>query len=107
GSPGNAMVNAAIDQVPGNDPISRSVMTVNNPPDITFHPSNRTVCTGNQAVFTAEGEGDHLDYQWYRGTEPLTDGTTPSGAVIEGANTSLLSIQHTSEADKSSEYHVK
>ncbi len=93
GSPGNAMVNASFDHVPDNDPISRSVMTVNNPPGITFHPSNRTICTGNQAVFTAEGEGDLLDYQWYRGTEPLTDGTTPSGSVIEGANTSFHCCQ--------------
>lgn len=59
--------------------------------NITSQPSTQTVCVGNGASFTvgaaATTQGSVLSYQWYRGTQALSDGNG-----VSGSTTSTLSI---------------
>jgi PKD repeat protein len=70
-----------------------ALLTVNVAPEMTFHPSDTTVCLGNNAIMVADAVGTNLTWQWYvnkgSGFVPVTDanfsGTTNDTLVISNA----------------------
>ena len=61
-------------------------------------PSNLTVCSGAQAVFSVTASGQPtLTYQWRKGGSPLSD-----GGSISGSNTDALTINPTVGGDTGS-----
>jgi hypothetical protein len=71
--------------------------------NILTSPAPNKPCAGGSAVFlvTASSPGA-LNYQWRRNGAPLTDGITPSGSEISGANTSELTITNVTPVDEGS-----
>ncbi len=61
-------------------------------PGVQNQPASQTVVEGNTAQFSINVTGDSLQYQWYKGATPLTDGVTAWGSQISGAQTNILKV---------------
>jgi PKD repeat protein len=68
-----------------------AVFTVNTAPEITLHPSDTTVCLGDDAAMEADATGSSVTWQWYvnkgSGFVAVTDDTHFSGSA-----TAILTI---------------
>lgn len=87
--------------------ITSSVVTLTvNDPYIAVQPAKTAAAAGSSASFsvTAYGTGP-LDYQWYDGSTPLSDGATGTGSAISGSSTATLTITAPSDSDDGN-YHV-
>lgn len=75
---------------------SLAPVAVVTPPVITIPPSPTNVFAGNNAGFqvTATGSGP-LNYQWLKGSVPLTNGGTISGAQTNALNFIPAATNHT------------
>ncbi len=72
---------------------------VYEPVQITGQPANKTLCTGENAVFSVNAIGDSLKYQWFKGLTPLSDGMN-----INGSNTSILLLSSITAGETGSYY---
>lgn len=64
-------------------------------PTITTQPTNQTMCYNSSADFEVEVAGiSPFTYQWKYNGSNVVDGT-PAGAIYNGANTSILSVNGT------------
>ncbi|MGZ3990337.1 MAG: Ig-like domain repeat protein [Flavisolibacter sp.] len=101
-TPGNGSVNAVVDHVPSNDPTAKAAITILTPASIQTQPSNTTVCTGSNAVYTVNALGSlPINYQWRLGSTPLQEGVKYSGVT-----TNTLTIHNAATADIASNYNV-
>lgn len=70
-------------------------------PQILNQPAiSQTFCSGSLATISTLGSGIGLNYQWYKGTNPLTN-----GGSISGANTSTLNINPINLSDAGNDYY--
>lgn len=68
---------------------------------ITSSPAPSRPCIGDSAAFSVVATStDPLNYQWRQNGAPLTDGVTPGGSVITGANTPVLTITGVTAGDE-------
>ncbi|HEX3801022.1 MAG TPA: LamG-like jellyroll fold domain-containing protein [Verrucomicrobiae bacterium] len=73
------------------------------PPLITAQPQPEVLYAGETAHFSVSGASQPsgpVTVQWIVNGTPLTDGTTGSGSIISGSQTSTLTISHVSAADQ-------
>lgn len=73
---------------------------------ISAHPKSIELAPGATAMFAVTGTGSGpLLYRWFRRTadkdKPVADGPTPSGSVVSGCDTPVLSIVNTGNTDVS------
>jgi hypothetical protein len=75
-----------------NDPTySQTVsVVVRQPITITAHPSNQTVCEGQNVTFTVAASGTQPSYQWFFGNAPINPGTNPTATT---ATLQLTNVQ--------------
>ncbi len=67
---------------------------------ICNQPASVQTCHGVTAEFNVAHAGvGPFTYRWFKGTEPLTDGPTPWGSVISGADSYHLHINDVHTAD--------
>ena len=66
---------------------------------ITQSPASKLACVGEQGGFNVGASGAGLTYQWRRNGQPLADGQTPSGSVIDGASAPTLVIDNITQQD--------
>jgi PKD repeat protein len=68
------------------------IININPPPGISVQPSNKTICTGNNANFTVSATGAGLTYQWQEkvGAGAFTNIT--DGPVYGGTITNSLTL---------------
>lgn len=68
-----------------------ATITINDPPVITLHPTDKSGCSGDNISFTASATGTGITYQWQedRGSG-FTDIT--NGGVYSGATTATLNL---------------
>lgn len=65
-------------------------------------PVSKTICAGefNQIDLLAQAIGTTtLSFQWYKGAVPLTDGITPQGSIIQGSQSTQLTIAQITPTD--------
>jgi len=67
---------------------------------ITQPATTQTYCTGSNVSISTSASGIGLTYQWFRGSNPLTD-----GGSISGANTNTLTINAASVSDGGNDYY--
>jgi len=75
-------------------PSSAAYLEVAEPLEVTDEPDDAELYVGDTytpSIGISGGLGTQ-QFQWYKGTSPLTDGTLPSGAVVSGASTATLSV---------------
>jgi len=70
-------------------------------PWVISNPTPQTVACHQTATFTVQTSSGYspLQLNWRRNNVPLTDGPTPHGSVISGANTATLTITDARAAD--------
>jgi len=74
-------------------------------PVFTQQPSNMSVAWHNRALFLVTASpSSGISYAWRRSGIPLTDGPTPSGAMIVGSSTAVLEIHSVALMDNASTY---
>lgn len=73
----------------------RTMVTINEAPSITTHPTSKVVKPGATVLLTVEAVGADLTYQWMK-----------NGSSISGATASTLTIDNVREADAAS-YNVE
>ena len=78
-----------------------ALLTVNSPASITAQPADLTVCTGNNAVFSATATGTDLSYQW----QVSTDGGN-TFTDIGGEANSTLSLVSVNNSMNGNRYRV-
>ncbi|HOQ03776.1 MAG TPA: immunoglobulin domain-containing protein [Anaerohalosphaeraceae bacterium] len=99
-------VDAGINNSGPNDPNTLtgpiwSFKTLTRVPAFTVHPLDQAVFAGQTAQFSVELVKEAgATYRWYKGTEPLSNGTTAWGSVISGADTKQLSIANAQVQDE-------
>lgn len=67
---------------------------------ITQPATSQTYCTGSNVSISVNASGTGLTYQWFKGSNPLTD-----GGSISGANTNALTINNASASDAGNDYY--
>src|SRR5262249_40008555 len=72
-----------------------------NPPQIIGQPASQSVLLGSNATFTVIATGTGLNYQWFFGGIPLTD-----GGRISGSATATLSISNIQTTDAGGDFAV-
>ncbi|WP_418263734.1 immunoglobulin domain-containing protein [Flavobacterium faecale] len=81
---------------------SNSTLVVNQIVAINTQPTaSQTKCTGNSATISVTATGTGLTYQWRKGTTPLSNGGT-----ISGATTNTLTINPVTSSDAAADYNV-
>jgi hypothetical protein len=80
-TPGNA------NDCPG--PGTNLAVEVGFPPQLTSHPTNLTVCSGEPASFSVTATGAGLTYQWHRDGSNLTGATNDTLIVIADSDASF------------------
>jgi len=79
-------------------------------PVVTINPTatvNYSACTSN-IILNARAAGTApLTYQWYKDGSPLTNGLTPSGSTIEGANNFQLRVLPPLTPSDAGTYHAE
>ncbi|HOK67745.1 MAG TPA: immunoglobulin domain-containing protein [Anaerohalosphaeraceae bacterium] len=99
-------VDASINNSGPNDPNTLigpiwSFKTLTRVPAFTVHPMDQAVFAGQTAQFSIElVKETGVTYKWYKGTQPLSNGTTAWGSVISGADTKQLSIANAQVQDE-------
>ncbi|MBP2282906.1 hypothetical protein H4V97_001224 [Flavobacterium sp. CG_23.5] len=79
-----------------------SAISVNQIVAIGTQPAaTQTVCSGTSASFNVVATGTGISYQWRKGTTPLSN-----GGSITGANSATLTINPTVSGDAASDYNV-
>lgn len=64
-------------------------------PSIEQGPADLQACGGSEAMFTVTAAGTApFSYVWTLNGDVLSDGPLPSGAVVSGATTQMLTIMH-------------
>ena len=71
-----------------------ATLIVQNPVQITGQPASQAALLGSNATFTVTATGTALNYQWFFGGAPLTD-----GGRINGSATTALSISNIQTTD--------
>ncbi|NVO02281.1 MAG: gliding motility-associated C-terminal domain-containing protein [Bacteroidetes bacterium] len=84
---------------------SSGLLTVNNSPAITSHPTNLSLCAGVSASFTTTATGTITGYQWQ---ESINGGSTwnnvSNGGIYSGALTATLTINPVGAAMNNYQY---
>ena len=70
------------------------ILTV-NPPNITQHPKDQSIATGNDIYFSIKAMGDNLLFQWKKSSHDLSD-----SVKYQGAKTHTLQILAVEESDE-------
>ena len=80
---------------------SNAVLSIDSVPIITTQPSSQIVCEGAGVSFTVVATGTNLTYQWYRGSIPIAN-----SASISGATSATMTINPIALSDAGSNYSV-
>ncbi|MFN8249958.1 MAG: PKD-like domain-containing protein [Ferruginibacter sp.] len=94
-----ALADVNCNSVPA-DLTGSTLVTVNEPVNITDQPLSQTICSSFPVSFSVNASGTGLTYQWYFGATALSDNIN-----ISGSNTATLTINQASLADAGA-YHV-
>jgi len=65
---------------------------------VTEQPSDQGLCVGNTATFGFQAVGA-TSYQWFKDSEPLTDGLSATGAIIAGSQSAALTVTNVNGND--------
>jgi gliding motility-associated-like protein len=76
-------------------------LAIDSVPIITTQPSSQIVCEGSGVSFTVVATGTNLTYQWYRGSIPIAN-----SASISGATSVTMTINPIALSDAGSNYSV-
>jgi hypothetical protein len=79
------------------------------PPLITEQPTPEVLLAGKTAHFVAAAVAQPIGtvtYQWQTNGVNLSDGATPTGAVLSGSKTGTLTISNVGTADQSTDYQL-
>ena len=76
-------------------------LAIDSVPIITTQPSSQIVCEGSGVSFTVVATGTNLTYQWYRGSIPIAN-----SASISGATSATMTINPIALSDAGSNYSV-
>jgi gliding motility-associated-like protein len=76
-------------------------LAIDSVPIITTQPSSQIVCEGAGVSFTVVATGTNLTYQWYRGSIPIAN-----SASISGATSVTMTINPIALSDAGSNYSV-
>ena len=76
------------------DPIP---LTISSAVEITAQPEQTTTCEGEQTALEVTATGTEVTYQWFKGTEPLSDGSN-----VSGATSNILTLASAEVADAGS-----
>lgn len=78
-----------------------ATLIVNEAVSVITQPAiSQTYCTGSNVSISVNASGTGLTYQWFKGSNPLTD-----GGSISGANTNTLTINNASVSDAGNDYY--
>jgi gliding motility-associated-like protein len=80
---------------------SNAVLSIDSVPIITTQPSSQIVCEGAGVSFTVVATGTNLTYQWSRGSIPIAN-----SASISGATSATMTINPIALSDAGSNYSV-
>ncbi|MGL2967295.1 T9SS type A sorting domain-containing protein [Flavobacterium sp. XGLA_31] len=81
--------------------VTTNMVTVPDSPVIISQPTtNQNICENNSVSLSVMASGSSLNYQWYKGATPLSNGIN-----ISGATTANLTINPASQADTGTDYH--
>ena len=70
------------------------------PPFVTVNPASTTFTHCTTVILNASGGGSGpISYQWFKGNDSISDGTTPDGSVLTGTNTFQLRIANGHPSD--------
>ncbi|MFA6043873.1 MAG: hypothetical protein WC718_02710 [Phycisphaerales bacterium] len=75
------------------------------PPFVTINPASTTFTHCTTVILNAAGGGTGpTTFQWYKGSQSLSDGTTPDGSVLTGTNSFQMRIANGHPSDVGSYY---
>jgi hypothetical protein len=85
---------------PAGLPTAAAVLTVNSAITVSTQPANASVCTGNNASFTAAASGTNPTYNW----QVSTDGGSTWNSIVPAVTTPSLSLTAVTAAMNNNQY---
>jgi len=80
-----------------------ATLTINTAPAISAHPSNSTICSGNNTTFNVTATGSSLTYQWEVHNGSSWSNVTNTG-IYTGATTNTLTLTGATTAVNTYQY---
>ncbi len=80
-----------------------ATLTINTAPAVTAHPSNSTICSGNNTTFSVTATGSSLTYQWEVHNGSSWSNVTNTG-IYTGATTNTLTLTGATNAVNTYQY---
>jgi N-acetylneuraminic acid mutarotase len=96
----DCVVTSTLDHTASSTTSRAAALTVNGVPWISTPPQDTSAEVGNTATFTVSAIGSGtLSYQWRKAGQPLTDGVSAQGSVIQGSTQTVLTVSSLAVAD--------